>query len=170
MNTLKAILIVVIGITVGLIIAYMLKIPFAVALIDAIKAKIASVNIGGINIGSIASIASITGLAGTAYQLVKANKDKAAAIKSATTESENSKQLAQKLLEVDGIKADAEKKLAETQATLEAKTEEYKGMTDEVTLLRNQAEKNQITIDTLHETLRRNKLTDGEAIIKTVVK
>lgn len=170
MNKLTVIFAVIAGVVIGLIIAYMLKIPFAVLIVDTIKAKIASINIGGINIGSLASIASIAGLAGTAYQLIKTNKDKVAA------QTENAKQLLlnqdtrEELLNTTNIKTNLEAKLTEATQTLEAKTQEFKGMADEMTLLRNENDKLKQTIDTLHETLRRNKLTDGESIVKTVVK
>ena len=177
MNKIVAILAIIIGITIGIIIAYMLKIPFAVLIVDTIKAKIAGINIGGVNIGSIASVASIIGLAGTAYQLLKANKDKVAAQVANAKQMLTNKETQEELVNTTNIKTQLEGKLAEaTQLkdeavqTLETKTQEFKGLTDQVAKLQEELKKRDLTIDTLHETLRRNKLSDDEVIEKIIVK
>ena len=59
---------------------------------------------------------------------------------------------------------------------MQAELEEFKAQNTDATSLLNtiaskdeQLQKAKITIDTLHETLRRNKLTDGETIVKTII-
>jgi len=169
MNKITMILAIIVGVAIGLFVGYMLKNPICVWIGDMLKAKIAAIKIGEVNVGSIASFASIIGFAGTAYGWLKSQKDTLLAKKSAALEAANSQQIAEKLLKVDGMKTDAETKLAEAQQTLEAKTDEFKGMAKNVTFLENENDKLRQTIDTLHETLRRNKLTDGETIVKTKV-
>jgi len=177
LNKFLLIITVIAGIAVGLILSYALKIPFAVAVVDTIKAKIASINIGGVNIGSIASIAGILGTAGTAYGLYGQYKGKIEA------QAQNAKQLLdnkntyEELTNVTNLKTSLEDKLSEaTQLknealqTLETKTQEFQGLTDEVSLLQDKLEEKEIKIDTLTDALRRIKLEKGEVIEKIIVK
>lgn len=177
MNKFLLIIAILAGITVGLLISYALKIPFAVAVVDAIKTKIAGINIGGVNIGSIASIAGILGTAGTAYGLYGQYKGKIEAQAQNAKQLLNNKNAYEELTNVTNLKTSLEDKLSEaTQLknealqTLETKTQEFQGLTDEVSLLQNKLEKSYIKNDTLTDALRRLKLEKGEVIEKIVVK
>jgi len=150
--------------------AYVLKIDLASNIMNAITTPFSNIFAGGkLDLQTVASGASLATAATSAIGWFKSNKDKALA------QAENAKQLVANsglTEELVGIKAqleDANKTKDAALQTLETKTEEFKGLANNVAFLENENEKLRQTIDTLHETLRRNKLTDGESIVKTKV-
>jgi len=167
MISLKIILIIAVGVIIGLAIAYLLKVPLVVELVDMLKAKIASLNIAGVDLGSIFSISSVVGLAGLGYQLYTTHKDKVAA------QAENAKQLlANKELyegysNVTGQLDQVTKAKDQALQTLEDKTKEFQGLADEVNLLRKEVEKKDLVVDDLQELLQ--KVREGKVQIQNKV-
>ena len=149
MNKLTIILAIAAGIIIGLIIAYMLKIPFAVILIDTIKAKIASINIGGINIGSIASLASIAGLAATASGYLTQRKEKVEAQTAATQQMLQNQNLGEELSAVTKVKDDFETKLDEATQQKDIALQQLQTTQSELATTKKQLETQMIQTQTL---------------------
>jgi len=148
MDNLKLILIIAVGVIIGLIISYILKIPFAVALIDAFKTKVLSINIAGISLGDFVSVSSIVGIAGLGYQLYTSHKDKIAA------QAENAKQqLANKELyegysNVNTQLTEANQIKDQALQTLDSKTKEFKESANKIAGLEEQVKNLRQTIHT----------------------
>ena len=115
-------------------------------------------------VGAISGIAGAGTIANLAYSKLKS---------SASEEiNKQNNVIVDKNTELQAYKATAEAEkeqlLAEIQQ-LKDETPDTTILQDQVTQLQSELDKSRTTIDTLHETLKRNKLTDGEEIIKTVV-
>ncbi len=151
--------------------AYVLKVDFAINIMNTITQPFSNLLTGDLsNLQTIASGASIATAATSAIGWIKSNKDKVAA------QAENVKQLlANKELEknystVTGQLEAANKVKDEALQTLEAKTQEFQELADKVAEQKRQLEAKDVTIDTLHDALRRDKLEADERIEKIIVK
>jgi chromosome segregation ATPase len=175
-NKILLIILIVAAAIVGLLIAYRLELPFAVTAVDTIKEGWTNLTSGGIDPQTAVSGISIASAGASIAGLINQVQQKKAAITSAIDQSGlKDKALAQ----VD--------QLTQTKEQLLSAKDSLTLQLNEVTQIKDQAlqeanaaktqfnsleetiKKQQQTIDTLHETLRRNKLSPDESIIQKVV-
>jgi len=150
--------------------AYVLKIPFAQNTMNTITEPFANLTSGGnLNLQTIASGASIAAATTTAVGWIKSNKDKAVALKnSAETEIKNSG-LLENVNSLKETKTELEAQITEINKVKEDAIAEAEAVKNQFNQQSEELQKAKTTIDTLHETLRRNKLSENEAIIKKVI-
>ena len=176
MNKILLIVLIIAAIIVAVLVAYRLDLPFAVTLVDGAKAKFTELTSGGIDAQTAISGVSVASAGASIAGLINQAQQKKAAISTALDQS--------------GLKDQAlaqVNQLTETKDQLLSAKDALTAQLNEVTQIKDQAlqeaeaaktqftsleetiKKQQQTIDTLHETLKRNKLSADEAIIKTVV-
>lgn len=151
--------------------AYVLKIDFAQNIMNTITSPFNEALSGGsLDLPTIASGFSVATAATTAIGWIKTNKEKAFAMKdSAQKQLENSGLLDQ-VEAAKTAKKDLEGQITEITQAKEDALAEAEAAKTQLTQQTEELTKAQNTIDTLHETLRRNKLSEDESIVKTVVK
>jgi len=153
-----------------LICAYILKVEFAINLMDTIKEPFTSLSVNKLNLGTIASGASVATAATTALGWIKTNKEKALAMKDNAQKQLENSGLLEQVESVKDAKTQLEGQITEITKIKDNALAEAEAAKNQLSQQTEELQKAQNTIDTLHDTLRRNKLTDGESIVKTVIK
>jgi hypothetical protein len=151
--------------------AYVLKVDFAVNIMNTITEPFSGALTGGnLDLPTIASGASVATAATTAIGWIKSNKDKALALKDNAKQQLENSGLLEQVESIKETKTQLEEQITELTQTKDKALAEAKEAKQQLTQQTEELQKARSTIETLHETLRRNKLTDEESIIKTVVK
>ena len=151
--------------------AYVLKEDFAVNIMNTITEPFSEAFAGGeLNLQTIASGASVAAAATTAIGWIKSNKDKALALKDNAQQQLENSGLMEQVGSIKETKKQLEGQITELTQIKDTALSEAEEAKQQLTQQTEELEKARGTIETLHETLRRNKLTDDETIVKTVVK
>lgn len=151
--------------------AYVLKVDFANNIMNTITSPFSSLLSGGkLDFQTIASGASVATAATTAIGWIKSNKDKALAQKQALEQQVENSGLTENYQKLTDTKKELEDQVTDLTQQKDDIMTEMESTKNEFSQQADQLQKARETIETLHETLRRNKLTDGETIVKTVVK
>jgi uncharacterized protein (DUF3084 family) len=150
MNKIMLLIVIAVGVIIGILISsYILHLPFAESITDAVFAKLGDVNIAGLNIGSIASIASIGTAATSVIGWVKSNKEKVMAQKAALEQQYRNSGIAQELTNVSKLKEDAETKLSEVSQLKDNALEQVESAKTELSTIKTQLQTAQSQIKAL---------------------
>lgn len=151
--------------------AYVLKVDFAANIMSTITEPFSGALTGGnLDLPTIASGASVAAAATTAIGWVKTNKDKALALKDNAQQQLQNSGLMEQVESIKATKTQLEGQITDLTKIKDKAVAEAEEAKNQLTQQTEELQKARETIETLHETLRRNKLTDDETIIKTVVK
>lgn len=150
--------------------AYVLKVPFAQNIMSTITEPLTDALSGGsLDLPTVASGASIATAATTAIGWIKSNKDKALAMKDNAQQQLENSGLMEQVETIKTAKKDLEGQITELTQAKDTALAEAEAAKNQLAQQTEELQKAQNTIDTLHETLRRNKLSEDETIVKTVV-
>lgn len=151
--------------------AYVLKVDFAINIMNQITGPFTGALSGGnLDFQTIASGASVATAATTALGWIKTNKEKALAMKDNAQKQLENSGLLEQVESVKDAKTQLEGQITEITKIKDNALAEAEAAKNQLSQQTEELQKAQNTIDTLHDALRRNKLTDGESIVKTVIK
>ena len=151
--------------------AYVLKIPFAQNIMNTITDPLTgALSNGNLDFQTIASGASVATAATTAIGWIKTNKEKVLAVKDSAQKQLENSGLLEQVDQIKNAKKDLEGQIMEITKIKDSALAEAEAAKNQFSQQTEELQKAQNTIDILHETLRRNKLSDGESIVKTVIK
>lgn len=159
--------------------AYVLELEPAINLMNMITEPFSDIGNpfvtedGAPNLSNIASAGTLVTLAGTLKKYATTAKEKGEALieNSGLTNAVNQLKDTKSSLEeqLESTKTVFEGQITEITAIKDSALQEAENAKSELLAQKEELEKAKHTIDTLHETLRRNKLSPDESIIKTVI-